>query len=42
MDYAEMMDMITGQLIDLYVNSPRKSYESLDSSFFEWEVETNL
>lgn len=35
MDYAE-------QLKGIYANSPRKSYENLDSSFFEWEVETNF
>ena len=39
MDYAEMM---TEQLKGIYANSPRKSYENLDSSFFEWEVETNF
>lgn len=39
MDYAEMM---TEQLIGIYANSPGKSYENLDSSFFEWEVETNF
>ena len=42
MDYAEMMNMMTEQLIGIYANSPRKSYENLDSSFFEWEVETNF
>ena len=42
MDYAEMMNMMTEQLIGIYANSPGKSYENLDSSFFEWEVETNF
>ena len=40
MDYAEMINMMTEQLKGIYANSPRKSYENLDSSFFEWEVET--
>lgn len=34
MDYAEMMNMMTEQLIGIYANSPGKSYENLDSSFF--------
>lgn len=34
--------MLTEQLKGIYANSPRKSYENLDSSFFEWEVETNF
>lgn len=38
MDYAEMINMMTKQLKGIYANSPRKSYENLDSSFFEWEV----
>ena len=42
MDYAEMINMMTEQLKGIYANSPRKSYENLDSSFFEWEVETNF
>lgn len=42
MYYAEMMNMMTEQLIGIYANSPGKSYENLDSSFFEWEVETNF
>lgn len=42
MDYAEMINMMTKQLKGIYANSPRKSYENLDSSFFEWEVETNF
>lgn len=42
MDYAEMMNMMTEQLKGIYANSPRKSYENLDSSFFEWEVETDF
>jgi hypothetical protein len=41
-DRAEIMNMMTEQLIDIYANSPGKSYENLDSSFFEWEVETNF
>ena len=31
MDYAEMMNMMTEQLIGIYANSPGKSYENLDS-----------
>lgn len=42
MDYAEMINMMTEQLKGIYANSSRKSYENLDSSFFEWEVETNF
>lgn len=42
MDYAEMMNMMTEQLKGIYASSPGKSYENLDSSFFEWEVETNF
>lgn len=42
MDYAEMINMMTEQLKGIYANGPRKSYENLDSSFFEWEVETNF
>lgn len=38
MDYAEMINMMTKQLKGIYANSPRKSYENLDSSFFEWEL----
>lgn len=34
MDYAEMINMMTEQLKGIYANSPRKSYENLDSSFF--------
>lgn len=33
MDYAEMINMMTEQLKGIYANSPRKSYENLDSSF---------
>lgn len=32
--------MMTEQLKGIYANSPRKSYENLDS--IEWEVETNF
>lgn len=42
MDYAEMINMMTEQLKGIYANSPGKSYENLDSSFFEWEIETNF
>lgn len=34
--------MMTEQLKGIYANSPGKSYENLDSSFFEWEIETNF
>lgn len=42
MDYAEMINMMTKQLKGIYANSPRKSYENLDSSFFEWEVKEKI
>lgn len=38
---AEMINMMTEQLKDLYANSPRKGFKNLDS-IFEWEVETNF
>lgn len=41
-NHAEMMNMMTKQLKDLYANGPRKDFENLDSSLFEWEVETNF
>lgn len=41
MDYAEMINMMTEQLKDLYANSPRKGFKNLDS-IFEWEVETKF
>ena len=39
---SKWINMMTEQLKGIYANSPRKSYENLDSSFFEWEVETNF
>lgn len=42
MDCVEMINMITEQLKGIYANSPRKSYENLDFSLFEWEVKTNF
>lgn len=33
MDYAEMINMMTEQLKDLYANSPRKGFKNLDSIF---------
>lgn len=41
MDYAEMINMMTEQLKDLYANSPRKGFKNLDS-IFEQEVETKF
>lgn len=41
MDYAEMINMMTEQLKDLYANSPRKGFKNLDS-IFEWEAETKF
>lgn len=42
MDYAEMMNMMAEQLKGIYANSPRKSFENLDSSLYEWQIETNF
>ena len=42
MDLAEMMNMMAEQLKGIYANSPRKSFENLDSSLYEWQVETNF
>lgn len=42
MDLTEMMNMMTEQLKGISTNSPRKSFENLDSSLYEWEIETNF
>ena len=42
MDLAEMMNMMAEQLKGIYANSPRKSFENLDSSLYEWQIETNF
>ena len=41
-DRIVMVNMMIEQLKGIYANSPRKSFENLDSSLYEWEVETNF
>ena len=37
-----MVNMMIEQLKGIYANSPRKSFENLDSSLYEWQIETNF
>ena len=41
-DRIVMVNMMIDQLKGIYANSPRKSFENLDSSLYEWQIETNF
>ena len=41
-DRIVMVNMMIEQLKGIYANSPRKSFENLDSSLYEWQIETNF
>ena len=41
-DRIVMVNIMIEQLKGIYANSPRKSFENLDSSLYEWQIETNF